>query len=104
MSSGAASAENANLLCPRDVPSFSDYPVSSVWHGRAAAVDLSSSPGARRFRTQYRLQAPSGPNFAGRLTVVHWGCGAPCISFGIVDAPTGRIVASNETGSGPEFR
>jgi hypothetical protein len=32
-----------------------------------------------------------GPNFAGSLIVVQWGCGAPCMRMAIVDARSGTL-------------
>jgi hypothetical protein len=38
-----------------------------------------------------REQHRPGPNFAGKLIVVRWGCGAPCLMMAMVDAVTGEI-------------
>ena len=78
----------------RSVPAFSRYKVHSVYRGPVAAVDLRSNPNARRFRTVLRQGARSGPNFAGHLTVVTWGCGTSCITIALVDARTGRVYSS----------
>jgi hypothetical protein len=32
-----------------------------------------------------------GPNFAGSLIVIQWGCGAPCLRMAIVNARTGEV-------------
>jgi hypothetical protein len=32
-----------------------------------------------------------GPNFAGHLIVIQWGCGAPCMRMAIVNARTGDV-------------
>lgn len=53
-------------------PQFKDYPVSELFIGKPAPVNLDSHPGARRFRTVLREAAKRGPNFAGHLTVVMW--------------------------------
>jgi len=76
------------------VPAFADYAVDSVYHGSLAPVDLASSPKARRFRTVLRRGAEEGPNYAGHLTVVTWGCGTSCIDVALVDARTGRVTPS----------
>lgn len=34
-----------------------------------------------------------GPNFAGRFTVVEWGCGSNCQQHAVVDVETGLVVA-----------
>ena len=82
---------------PRQVPSvpaFSNYAVDSVYHGPLAPVDLARSHKARRFRTVLKRGAQKGPNFAGHLTVVTWGCGTSCIEVALVDARTGQVTAS----------
>src|SRR6266568_678014 len=76
------------------VPVFADYPVDSVYRGPVAPLDLASSPEARRFRTVLRRGAGKGPNYAGHLTVVTWGCGTSCITVALVDARTGRVTRS----------
>jgi len=76
------------------VPTFADYPVDSVYHGRVAPVDLATSAEARRFRTVLRQAAAKGPNYAGHLTVATWGCGTSCIHVALVDARTGRVTPS----------
>lgn len=89
----------------RRLPRFEDYPVREVYRGRPAPVDLASAPGAQRFRTVLREGAARGPNFAGRYTVVEWGCGSPCHAFAIVDARTGRVYFVPQTANaGAEYR
>jgi hypothetical protein len=41
-----------------------------------------------------------GPNFAGNLIVIQWGCGAPCMRMAIVDAQTGEIPSDLGKGVG----
>jgi hypothetical protein len=72
-------------------PDFNDYPATESFSGAPAPVDLSSDPDARRFRTVLREGAQTGPNFAGKYTVVTWGCGTSCQSVAIVDAETGSV-------------
>jgi hypothetical protein len=43
------------------------------------------------FRTRLGEDARAGPNFAGRYTVVHWGCGTGCAQVAVVDAQTGLV-------------
>lgn len=71
-------------------PQFGDYPVKEIYKGRPARVHL-DSPKARMFRTRLGEGSRSGPNFAGRYTVVIWGCGTGCAQMGVVDAVTGRV-------------
>jgi len=76
------------------VPAFANYPVDSVYHGPLAPLDPASSHKARQFRTVLRRGAQKGPNFAGHLTVVTWGCGTSCIEVALVDARTGQVTPS----------
>jgi hypothetical protein len=76
------------------VPAFANYGVDSVYHGPVAPVDLASSDKARQFRTVLKRGARRGPNFAGHLTVVTWGCGTSCIDVALVDARTGQVTQS----------
>jgi hypothetical protein len=71
-------------------PRFEDYPVREVYKGPVARVRLESKK-ARMFRTRLREDSRVGPNFAGRYTVVVWGCGTGCAQMGVVDARTGRV-------------
>jgi len=72
-------------------PRFEDYPVGRIFKGAPAPVDLRSHPQARSFRTRLREGAKHGPNFAGHLTIVTWGCGTSCRQLTIVDAKTGGV-------------
>jgi len=72
-------------------PDFNDYPATESFSGNPAPVDLSSDSDARRFRTVLREGAQTGPNFAGKYTVVTWGCGTSCQSVAIIDAETGSV-------------
>ena len=92
-----------SLSCPTHVPQFADYRVDTVFRGRPAVVDFSSQPDLRLFRTVLREGATRGPNFAGRLTVVQWGCGSPCQVQQLIDAPTGRLLGSVGTELGAEY-
>lgn len=71
-------------------PRFEDYPARELYKGRPAPVRLDSRR-ARMFRTALREGARTGPNFAGRYTVVVWGCGTGCAQMGVVDGRTGRV-------------
>jgi len=71
-------------------PTFADFPVKTIFKGKPAAPNL-STPNARRFRTQLRLQAPLGPDFAGHFKLARWGCGAGCVSVAVIDSITGDV-------------
>jgi len=72
-------------------PRYQDFSVTNIFKGKPAAVDLSSDPQARTYRTQLRRQAGEGPNFAGHYKIAIWGCGSSCQQFAIVDSQTGRV-------------
>ncbi len=84
-------------------PRFEDFPAGEAWAGRPAQVDLTSHPKARLFRTALERGAASGPNFAGRYTLVAWGCGTMCSEFMIVDAGTGRVYEGLTEPVAPRF-
>lgn len=71
-------------------PKFDDFPVADVFKGKPAAP-LLSTPQARRFRTQLRLQAASGPDFAGHFKLARWGCGAGCVFVAVIDSVSGEV-------------
>src|SRR2546425_8037819 len=72
-------------------PRFEEYPARAPFSGKPAPVNLASNRNARRYRTVLRQGAAQGPNFAGRYTIVKWGCGSPCKAFAIIDAKTGGV-------------
>jgi hypothetical protein len=74
------------------VPTFEKYPAQKRFSGKPAPVDLSSAPGARRFRTALTHQADKGPDFGGHYRVAQWGCGSGCLSIALVDCVTGRVI------------
>ena len=80
------------LLCSAVLaqPKFSDYPAAKTFTGKPAAAKVERADD-RMFRTRIREGAAKGPNFAGRFTVVQWGCGSGCVSTVIVDAGNGTI-------------
>jgi hypothetical protein len=93
---GAQRTAEAGTNTPRQpavAPPFSDYPVTdtSLGRPRPAAVDISSAPYGRMYRTKLTEGASAGPNFAGRYTVVLWGCGTGCQIISVVDARTGKL-------------
>lgn len=72
------------------LPAFADYLAREHFKGRPAAVRLRTRRD-RQFRTRLREGAAEGPNFAGRYTVVYWGCGTGCAQVAAVDAKTGSV-------------
>lgn len=94
LSVGCLSAQNHSGLVPR----FEDYPAGAIFKGTPAALNLATSAErdyAEQISDEYTVfregKEAQGPNFAGSLFVVRWGCGAPCVRMAIVDAQTGRV-------------
>lgn len=85
----AGFSENSSARGARRRPQFQDYPATPTSIHPARAKILTSSD--RRFRTRIREDAAKGPNFAGKYTIVVWGCGSGCQSFVVVDSVTGRV-------------
>jgi hypothetical protein len=97
-------AQPANTSLPR----FEDYPVKEIYKGVPAAPKI-ITPAERKYRTRIREgvekgwgvfqnglghgneQNRPGPNFAGNMIVVQWGCGAPCLMMAVVGAETGNV-------------
>lgn len=73
-------------------PDFDDYPAEDIYEGKIAQVDFSTNPSAEPFRAVITTAAAKGTNFAGKYTVVEWGCGTSCQNHAIIDAASGRIV------------
>jgi len=80
----------ARVASKNESPRFVDFPVREVYRGRLAPVVLDSKR-ARLFRTRLREDSRRGPNFAGRYTVVFWGCGTGCAQVAVVAARSGRV-------------
>jgi hypothetical protein len=78
-------------------PRFENYTVP-VYKGKRVPVNLKSAEGAATFRTRLREGAEKGINFAGRYTLVAWGCGTSCLMAGIIDAKTGTVYFPKELG------
>jgi hypothetical protein len=98
----AKPAASQNTPAPR----FEDFP-AGTFTGKPAPVDLTSDPDAPQFRTRLREGAKGGPNFAGHLTVITWGCGTQCQVYALVDARSGRVYSDtllDFSCHDPEFR
>lgn len=77
-------------------PTPDEYLVTESFQGKPAPVDLKSHPSANNFRTRLREGAKKGPNFAGKYTIVKWGCGSGCMSIGIIEAASGKVIFPDE--------
>lgn len=92
------SAQQAALGQPR----FEDYPATSIYQGKPAPPKIVTAE-QRMYRTRIREGVEKGwgvlrdgverlgPNFAGDMIVVRWGCGSPCLMTAMVDAVTGAV-------------
>ena len=81
------------------LPRFADHPVKERFTGKPALPDFANNKDARRYKSRIREGAKQGPNFAGKYTIIEWGCGSQCQSFAIVDAKTGAIYSPPFTSS-----
>lgn len=81
----------AGTAVPAACLSFDKYPVADTFRGPYAKPNLTTPVQVRRFRTAIREGSEGAPDFAGRFRVVHWGCGASCHAFALVDKKTGRV-------------
>ena len=72
-------------------PKFENYPAVASFAGSPASPVLPPHSLAQRFRTELRMQAPRGPDFAGAYTIAGWGCGSSCVQFAIIDARNGAV-------------
>ncbi len=70
---------------------FEKYPVTQIYKGKPAPINLNSNPNAAKFRGILQDGMQKGPNFAGHYTIVTWGCGTSCQNSAIVDAKTGAV-------------
>jgi len=71
-------------------PKFEQYPVVSIFEGKAAKVRIVSD-GERMFRTRLRRAAQMPVNFAGEYVLMTWGCGSGCSDGAVVSRKTGRV-------------
>lgn len=72
------------------IPKYVDYPADSTYEGKAADVIIESES-EKMFETNIEWAAKQSPNFAGKYSVVTWGCGGDCISGAIVNLKTGNV-------------
>lgn len=88
----------------RSPPRFEEYPVKSIFRGRARPVNLNSDPDAYRFRTRLRKGAIAPPDFAGYYRIVMWGCGTMCQIVNMVDLRSGRVYFLTQSELGVRYR
>lgn len=94
------------------LPKFEDYPVAKISQGTLATPKLATSD-QRSYRTRITEGitkgwgarvggwegSKPGPNFAGKMVVVQWMCGSPCLMMAMVDAETGVVYPPPKTSS-----
>ena len=73
---------------------FDEHP-AKIWNGMPAKPTL-DTPDKRLFRTALTKGAAKGPNFAGHMTIVQWGCGSACVAWAAVDSRTGKVTKLQE--------
>ena len=61
---------------------FQNYEVP-IYKGVLKAPDFSSNPEAKMFKTRIIEGCKDGINFAGKFTLIYWGCGTAC-QYGVV--------------------
>ncbi len=76
------------------LPLFSDYlvkllstPLSSL-----PSIKLDTHPSGSQFKTRITQANKETPNFAGKYSIVIWGCGTSCQAGVIIDRSTGIII------------
>ena len=72
--------------------SFEKYPVSQMYEGKKAVVNLKSSAVARNFRTEIKNQYKNAKiDFAGKYSMIFWGAGTGLTMGAMVDNSTGSV-------------
>jgi hypothetical protein len=87
----------------KQAAAFSDYP-ATLYTGKPADPDFTTNRDARQFMTRIKEACAEGINFAGKYTMVTWGCGSPCQGMALVDRETGRIRTGYGSSLGIGFR
>ncbi|PVW11503.1 hypothetical protein [Marixanthomonas spongiae] len=82
---------------------FSDFKVK-IYNGELVEPDFEKFPWAKRNITRIKEECKNGINFAGKYTLVIWGCGSPCQSGVIVDRTNGKIYNDYFSTYGSEYK
>lgn len=72
------------------LPSFTSFPAPAKFEGLPTLPDFSSGP-AREYKTRIEQALKHGPNFAGDMTIVTFGCGTSCLMGYVVSSGDGRV-------------
>jgi hypothetical protein len=78
---------------------FEDFPME-VYEGKLAKPNFGTNKDAKRFVTRITEGSQKRPNFAGKLTIIEWGCGTGCQSAVMLNAETGEIYDGITTSCG----
>lgn len=73
------------------LPTYQNYPVTQIYQGKNANLNIASNPAAKQYQTQLQQAAQQKPNFAGHYIITSWGCGTFCSTIAIVDATNGQV-------------
>ena len=82
---------------------FENFKVD-LYEGALAEPDFNSAPDAIQFKTRITEACKNGINFAGKYTLVIWGCGTSCQSGVVVDRTNGKIYEGYYSSLGSEFK
>jgi hypothetical protein len=89
----AAASGQAQAKAKERAPRFADYPVAKLSHIPVAKPKVPKNwHEDPRLRFQDSVHDDSRANFAGHYFVAIWGCGTTCVTGGIVEAKSGRII------------
>lgn len=82
---------------------FTDYK-APIYKGELVEPDFSSFPWAKRYITRIKEECKNGINFAGKFTLVTWGCGSNCQGGVLVDRTNGKMYNDYFAAYGTEFK
>ncbi|KDN55730.1 hypothetical protein [Flavobacterium seoulense] len=82
---------------------FENYKVE-VYNGKLADPNFESLPSAKRYVTRIKEGIKNGINFAGKFTLITWGCGSPCQGGVIINRINGNIYDDYSTAYGSDFK
>jgi hypothetical protein len=91
----------SNQLSPKY--DFENFKVT-LFEGTLAEPDFNTAPGAKQFISRISEACKNGINFAGKYTLVIWGCGTSCQSGVVVDRTNGKIYEGYYSSLGSEFK
>jgi hypothetical protein len=91
----------SNQLSPNH--DFENFKVD-LYEGTLADPDFNTAPEAKQFITRITEACANGINFAGKYTLVIWGCGTSCQSGVVVDRTNGKIYEGYYSSLGSEFK